>query len=131
MTWDAQTVINVVTFAAAIVGLIVGYFDLRKRLDRLFRDDRYYLSDLPHSSSKIPDPAGDRRKDAEGIKNGSGPQEWTAGGVTIHKGQVFYVDETKWNNEVVTREGGSFLIHRAGTLTVLGFSDEPPCANNL
>ena len=51
--------------------------------------------------------------------------------MTIHKGQVFYVDETKWNNEVVTREGGSFLIHRAGTLTVLGFSDEPPCANNL
>ena len=127
MTWDAQTVINVVTVAAAIVGLTVGYFDLRKRLDRLLRDDRHYLSDFSNSLSEITDPAGDRRKDAEAIKKGTGPETWTAGGVTVRKDQVFYVNELKRNDEVVTREGtrerDSCVLLREGTLTVLGFSE--------
>ena len=123
MTWDAQTVITVVTVLAAIVGLIVGYFDLRKRLDGLLRDDRHYLSDLPNSRSEIPDPARDRRLDAEAIKNGTGPQEWPEDGVACRKSQAFYVDESRWNAEVVARESGSCVIHREGTLTVLGFSE--------
>ena len=125
MAWDVQKAITVVTVAASIVGLIVGYFDLRNRLDRLwFRDDAgRYLTDLPSSGSEIPDPARDRRLDAEAIKNGTGPQEWTGGGETVRKGQAFYVGESNWNNEVVNREGGSCVIHRGGMLTVLGFSE--------
>ena len=99
-------IIIVVTFAAAIMSLTVGYFDLRNKLYGLLRNDRRYLSDLPNSRSEIPDPASVRRKDAEGIKNSTGPEEWTASGVTVRKGQAFYVNKTKWNDEVVTREGG-------------------------
>ena len=99
-------IIIVVTFAAAIMSLTVGYFDRRNKLYGLLRNDRRYLSDLPNSRSEIPDPASVRRKDAVGIKNSTGPEEWTAGGVTVRKGQAFYVNKTKWNDEVVTREGG-------------------------
>ena len=92
---------------------------------------RRTLADFPESPTNIGRNLEVLDEDAEAILDSAGPKDWKSGGRTWNIGDVVYVDQSEWVEEVFPRGereelaySDRCLLEPKGKLTIRGFSSK-------